>query len=174
MMFTPAYNDYYKRSHRLSWTKALLAIRVPLWMVALTLVVVAVAIWRTTRIGRTRILEKAYFKHRNEKVEGFDSSQTSRALALPYNCQPLCIGDKAFPVALLWENSNKVIHPDQILGTLEPPPVDPFVRSPNLNDKEYAAARRNSQIRSRSRSDQVRRLRVLHEEHRSGQDVAAD
>ena len=144
-MFTVVYSDYYAHSHRivdLSWASSIWPERILLSVAGLVLGIVGITIWRTVRLGRATILEKAYFNYRNATVEDFNSSQTSRALALRYNCEPLRVGDQAFPVTLLWENKDRVIHPDEILGTLDPFLGHPFARSPILNRQEYAAARR--------------------------------
>jgi hypothetical protein len=114
---------------------------VSLWALAFALVIIGVIVWQKTRIERARILEKTYFKYRNAKIEDFDSSQTSRALAQRYDCEPLGIGEIAFPVTLMWQNNDRVIHPDEILRTLDPPPDGPSMRSPSLNRKEYIIAR---------------------------------
>ena len=85
--------------------------------------------------------ERTYFRYRDEKVEAIGSAAVSRALAHRYSCEPVCIGDQAFPVAVLWQNGNDLIHPDKILGALDCSSTERLISSPTLNVTEYAAAR---------------------------------
>jgi hypothetical protein len=85
--------------------------------------------------------ERTYFRYRDEKVEALDTSITSRALASRYDCDPVSIGDQAFPVTILWQNRADLVNPDDILGALDSSTTEPLVSSPTLNVAEYAAAR---------------------------------
>jgi DNA-binding winged helix-turn-helix (wHTH) protein len=88
------------------------------------------------------LAEQTYFKYRDERVEAVHTSDTSRALAARYACDPVSIGNQIFPVAILWQNKSEVIHPDSILRTLDfGSSTDPLVSSPTLDETQYALAR---------------------------------
>jgi hypothetical protein len=87
------------------------------------------------------ILEKSYFKYRGEVVPAAYSKETIRSLAKRYECEPFSIADELFPVTRLWHNEDKLIHPDQILGTLDKSPQEKLAKSATLSPVEYAQAR---------------------------------
>lgn len=87
------------------------------------------------------LLERTYLRYQNEKAPLLDNTTASRRLALLYECEPVTFGDQAFPVTILWQNKDSLIHPDKILGKFDSFPPQHRKSSPTLEVKEYAAAR---------------------------------
>ena len=87
------------------------------------------------------LLERTYLRYQNEKAPLLDNSAASRSLASLYECEPVTFGNQAFPVAILWQNKDSLIHPDMILGKFDSFPPQHRKSSPTLNVKQYAAAR---------------------------------
>jgi hypothetical protein len=87
------------------------------------------------------LAKKTYYHYRDISTSHLESHVLVQHLEDRYNCKALRIGDKVFPVTVIWKNVNRLIDPDRILGNLDFTDPVPFSDSPTLSRSEYEEAR---------------------------------
>lgn len=87
------------------------------------------------------LAERTYFRYRALSCPLLASREVVTHLEQRYRCEALTINSTRLPVTVLWRNVGELIHPDVILGDLDPTPPRPFQSSPVLNELEYPKAR---------------------------------
>lgn len=85
--------------------------------------------------------ESTYYRYRTLPVPLIDSPELIAHLESRYECEAFRLGDRAFPVTVVWRNEDQTIDPESVLGALDKTPPTPLPESPLLDADDYAAAR---------------------------------
>jgi hypothetical protein len=87
------------------------------------------------------IARKTYFAYRNEATSVVQSRRVAEELGERYGCPPLAVGGVLLPITALWTNTEGVLSPDELLGTLDKGDPTPMSKSATLTASEYHEAR---------------------------------
>ena len=91
--------------------------------------------------GSHELPEKTLFRYRDNPVPLIDSLELIRHLEARYRCSTFQLSGKAFPATIIWENEDRIVAPDSILGEFDQTPPAALQRSPVFAPAEYANAR---------------------------------
>ncbi len=85
--------------------------------------------------------EKTYLRYRTVSDSVVDSEELVSHLKKRYSCEAFRLGNRLFPVTILWKNSDRSVNPDSILGELDKSYPAQMEGSAVLGAAEYGQAR---------------------------------
>lgn len=88
------------------------------------------------------ISKKTYYYYKEKKVPLLESTELSKYLAERYGYPPFELYGMLIPVIKIWQNTDKMIDPDDLLGDLDKTEPLHFEKSPILNENDYDLARK--------------------------------
>lgn len=93
-------------------------------------------------IRDTRLSRKTYYRYRTMHTPLIDSNEIIYQLEARYECVAFRFAGHVFPVTVIWQNSDRQIRPDKILGELDKTQHDALPNSSLLNVRTYKKARK--------------------------------
>src|SRR5579862_2394601 len=87
------------------------------------------------------LLEKTYLAYRDVQLPLLHSTELVVQLEKRYRCEAVRLAGRAFPVSILWQNEDRLLDPNVILGHFDPAEPRVLKQTATLGPLEYARAR---------------------------------